>query len=67
MDFQSVRKKTDWKSILRFAKPQIVSGQFLRLRRDKLVGASKEQTAESETSPGGEGELDHQQPSLALK
>jgi len=30
MDFQSVRKKTDWKSILRFAKPHIISGQQLR-------------------------------------
>ena len=30
MDFQSVRKKTDWKSILRFAKPHIISGQLLR-------------------------------------
>jgi len=29
MDFQSVRKKTDWKSILRFAKPLIISGQLL--------------------------------------
>gem|GEM_PF-3277486 len=30
MDFQSVRKMTDWKSILHFANPHIVSGQLLR-------------------------------------
>jgi len=29
MDFQSVRKKTDWKSVLRFAKPPIISRQRL--------------------------------------
>jgi len=31
MDFQSVRKKTDWKSILRFAKPHITPGQLLSI------------------------------------
>jgi len=31
MDFQSVRKKTDWKSILLFAKPHNTLGQSLNL------------------------------------
>ena len=47
MDFQSVSKKTDWKSILRFEKPHIVSGQLLShsetpdgLRRSANVGVA---------------------------
>ena len=32
MDFQSVRKMTDWKSIVHFANPQIVSGLFLTIK-----------------------------------
>jgi len=38
MDFQSVRKKTDWKSILRFAKPHIISGQILSRNFQKEKG-----------------------------
>jgi len=37
MDFQSVRKKTDWKSVLRFAKPHIISGQLLATSALRLV------------------------------
>jgi len=37
MDFQSVREKTDWKSILRSAKPDIVGDNYL----DQLLDDSR--------------------------